>query len=97
MMEKEWLVGNLHLSAEAISPIEGRVSRPDLLAGLVHLKELLGTERYAKYIVPLQSIARNEESMLIRTANVMARSLLERECLPAIKEAFGVKVVRIIG
>ena len=35
--------------------------------------------------------------MLVRTTNVMARSLLERECLPTIKEAFGVKMVRIIG
>jgi len=97
MAEKEWFVGNPHLSAEMLSPIEGRVTSEKLREGLENLREILGQEKYDRYIAPLHSIARNADSMLIRAANMRERTLLERECLPAIKDAFQVRIVRIIG
>ena len=97
MVDKEWLVGNPHLSAEAISPIEERVTNEELREGLERLRERLGQEKYDRYIAPLHGIAKNADSMLIRAANMRERTLLERECLSAIRSVFHVRVVRIIG
>ena len=97
MVDKEWLVGNPHLSAEAISPIEERVTNEELREGLERLRESLGQEKYDRYIAPLHGIAKNADIMLIRAANMRERTLLERECLSAIRSVFHVRVVRIIG
>ena len=99
MMEKEWLVGNPSLEAQVMSPIAERIAerQPELLEPLRQLRANLGDEKYAKYIDTLQNIAMNATSVLIRATNVMDRSMLAHECMPALKEAFAGKVIRIIG
>lgn len=97
MVGKAWLVGNPHLTAEKITPIDERVTDEAVLAALRKLRDSLGQEKYDRYIAPIQNIACNEYSVLIRTANVRERSLLMRECLTDIQAAFGVKSVRVTG
>ena len=97
MFEKEWLTGNKDLSAVELTPLEERVAKeqPALMDGLKKAKELLGEEKYARYISPLQNIAKNSTTLLIRTKNVLERTFVISECQDALREAFGVRTVRI--
>ena len=98
MFEKEWLVGNPELTAEEIPPIEERVKdNPKLIDGLTKLKSIIGEEKFNRYVSPLQNIARNDTSLLIRTRNVLERSFFIRECGDALRDAFAVKAVTVIG
>ena len=97
MVGKAWLVGNPHLTAEETTPIDERVTDEAVLAALRKLRDSLGQEKYDRCIAPIQNIACNQHSVLIRTANVRERSLLMRECLADIQAAFGVKSVRVTG
>ena len=88
MFEKEWLVGNPELTAE---------DNPKLIDGLTKLKSIIGEEKFNRYVSPLQNIARNDTSLLIRTRNVLERSFFIRECGDALRDAFAVKAVTVIG
>ncbi len=84
MFDKNHLTGNGHLSAEAADAFEVRMVRekPELAEGIRQLQELLEPEVY---------------TLLIVSGGIMQRTFLERDCIPALKEAFGVKRIQIIG
>jgi nitroreductase len=88
---------NPHLSLERMRPIRERIMDAELRAGLDRLEALLGPEKFRRYIDPLQNLARNSTSLLLRVSDTHERALLMHECLPEIKEAFQVKIVRVIG
>ena len=100
MMEKEWLLNNPHLTAEKMSPIEARIpaSRAEVHEGLSRAKGILGEEGYKKYLAPLQNLAKSGTTLLVtvRTA-ARERTMLLKECLPALKKAFGANVVKVVA
>lgn len=96
--EGDWC-HNSHLSTEQLTPLEDRlaVQRPILCEGLGKLRQLLGANRYEKYIGTLPNLTRNGSMVLIVAHDVMQRSMIERECIPYIKKAFGVTRVQVVG
>lgn len=90
---------NAHLTVERFRSIEERVAsdKPQLQDSLAKLKLLLGPSLFDKHINRLQNISKNEQTLLLVTSSEMRRTLLERECLPALKEAFQVQRVRVVS
>ena len=84
---------------ERFSSIEERIAaeKPHLNQGLSKLKELLGEALFNKYINRVQTISKNESTLLLVAGSEMRRTHILRECIPALKEAFGVLSVRVIG
>ena len=95
-MEKEWLLNNPHLTAEKMSPIEERIpaARAEVHEGLSRAKGILGEEGYKKYLAPLQNLAKSGTTLL---GTARERTMLVKECLPALKEAFGANVVKVVA
>lgn len=94
----DW-VQNPFLKMERFSSLEERVAteKPHLRQGLSKLKELLGEALFAKYINRVQNISKNDSTLLLVAGSEMRRTHILRECVPALKEAFGVRTVRVIG
>jgi hypothetical protein len=92
-------VKNEHLSVMPFTSLEQRIaaSKPHLLAGLLKLREILGEESFEKYINPLHNLSRNDTALLVLAGSAHARTHIVRECIPALQEAFSVRVVRVIG
>ena len=86
------------LSAEVMRPIEERIAeeKPALSGCLAKLRELLPTEVFDRSFAKVENLSKNGEALLIVT-NAMHRSFIERDCIGALKEAFGVKYVRVVG
>ena len=99
MMEKEWLLNNPHLTAEAMSPIEERipVARAEVHEGLSRAKGILGEEGYKKYLAPLQNLANSGTTLLLTGRTARERTMLVKECLPALKKAFGANIVKVVA
>ena len=99
MMEKEWLLNNPHLTAEKMSPIEERIpaARAEVHEGLSRAKGILGEEGYKKYPAPLQNLAKSGTTLLVTVRTARERTMLVKECLPALKEAFGANVVKVVA
>ena len=99
MMEKEWLLNNPHMKEEAISPIEERIpaARAEVHEGLSRAKGILGEEGYKKYLAPLQNLAKSGTTLLVTVRTARERTMLVKECLPALKEAFGANVVKVVA
>ena len=101
-MEKQqdfiW-VKNDHLQVIPFTSLEQRIaaSKPQLLAGLLKLRKILGDEKFEKYINPLHNLTRNDTALLVLAGNAPARTHIVRECLPALQEAFSVQIVRVIS
>ncbi|MDO4203071.1 MAG: RNA helicase [Selenomonadaceae bacterium] len=89
---------NPHTTMVQLTPIEERIraERPELAEGLTKLREILGEDVYQKRISSLVNITRSGETMMVVTSSFMERSMLERDCIPAFKEAFGVSKVRVV-
>lgn len=89
---------NPHTRMVRLTPIEERIKeeRPELSEGMTRLREILGEDVYQKRISSLVNITRSGETMMVVTSSFMERSMLERDCIPAFKEAFGVAKVRIV-
>ena len=68
-----------------------------LQSGLAALKELVGEEDFGKYIETLVGLRRDGESLRIITDKELHRSLLERNFIVSLKQAFGVSEVQIIS
>ena len=96
--EGDWC-HNSHLSTEKLTPLDERIalSRPFLSEGLKKLRDLLGTEKYEKYIGTLPNLTKNGHMVVVVAHNVMHRSMIERECIPHLKTAFGVSRVQVVG
>ena len=99
MMEKEWLLNNPHLTAEAMSPIEERipVARAEVHEGLSRAQGILGEEGYKKYLAPLQNLAKSGTTLLVTVRTARERTMLVKECLPALKKAFGANIVKVVA
>ena len=86
------------LQTEPFTPLSVRIglTQPELVQGLVTLKQGIGQERFDQYIESLISLRLREGTLWLVTKRAMHRSLLERDFLPQIKQAFGAGAVRII-
>ena len=98
-MEKEWLLNTPHLTAEAMSPIEERIpaARAEVHEGLSRAKGILGEEGYKKYLAPLQNLAKSGTTLLVTVRTARERTMLVKECLPALKKAFGANIVKVVA
>ena len=96
-VEGDWCK-NEALSSAPFSPLESRIKeeKPGLSEGISKLRALLGEEKFNKFISPLHNLTKNKNMLLIVAGNYLERSLLEREYIPSLKEAFGVSSVRIV-
>lgn len=99
MFDKNHLTGNTHLSAEQAEDFAVRIGRekPELAEGVKKLQELLPAEVYGRAFKNIQTFNKRGDALLIVSGGIMQRSFLERDCIPALKEAFGVKRIQIIG
>ncbi|EGO61929.1 hypothetical protein [Acetonema longum] len=87
------------LQVEPFTPLSARVAsdQPELVQGLKALQQGLGQEHFDRYIENLVSLQLREGILWMVTRRAMHRSLLERDFLPQIKQAFGVGSIRIIS
>lgn len=92
-------VKNPHLTVQEYTALETRVAeeKPHLSDALRRLKALLGEADFEKYINPLYNINQSGHKLLILAGSELRRSQIERACIPAIKEAFDVELVHVIG
>ncbi len=97
-VEGDWCQNPL-LTAVEKTPLEARIAadRPALQEGLKKLKASLGEAKYVKYIDTLRNLTKSNETLLMVADGFRHRSLLEREFIPQIKEAFGVSSVRVVA
>ena len=87
------------LHMEIFTPLSARLAsaQPELQPGLAALKELVGEEDFGKYIETLVGMRRDGEALRIITDKELHRSLLERNFIASLKQAFGVSEVQIIS
>lgn len=97
--EEAQFVENPRLTAAAFVPLEERLAgdKPELARSLALLKEKVGQEVFAKRFSVLQNINRSGRNLLIVSGNERLRTLLMKENLRDIMEAFSVDNVRIVG
>ena len=88
---------NEHLSAAVLTPLEQRIAveKPDFLDGVKKLKKSMMADTYARCIERIHNITKSGNTLMIVADSFMHRSLIEKECIPAIKEAFAVTNVRV--
>lgn len=87
------------LQVEPFTPLSARVAsgQPELVSGLKELQQGLGQEHFDRYIESLVSLRLQEGTLWLVTRRAMHRSLLERDFLPQLKQAFRAGGVRIIS
>ena len=97
--EKFALPVNPMIILEQFTPLDRRISqkKPELLLGLNKLKINIGQENFDKYINIVQNINTNGKSLLIISGSERLRSIIEREFITALQEAFEVEHVQIVG
>lgn len=97
--EKIDLLVNPMLTLEEFTSLENRLSRkkPELLKGLNKLKKNIGQENFDKYINIVQNINTNGKSLLLVSGSERLRSIIERDFIIALREAFNVEHVQIVG
>lgn len=90
---------NTKLQQVAFEAFEQRAAeeKPQLLAGLAALKGVMGEEIFNKLVNSLENINLADNTMLILTGDERVRTALIAQWLPAIKQAFNVENVRIVG
>lgn len=81
------------------SPLTERIGReaPQLSAALAELRTVMGEADFDRYINSLVSLRQVDDQLLLITKREMYRSILLSRFLPAIKQCFGVRLVRIIS
>lgn len=99
MFDKNHLMGNVHLKAENTVDFVERIrkERPELAESAAKLKELLPEDVYKRAFSNIQTFNRRGDTLLIVSGGILQRTFLERDCIPALKEALNVKRVQIIG
>ncbi|MBP3231660.1 MAG: hypothetical protein J6M33_05165 [Anaerovibrio sp.] len=99
MLNKNHMAGNVHLRSEAAEPFEIRIKKekPELSAGIDRLLKLIPEDTFQRAFKNIQTFNKRGDTLLIVSGGIMERSFLERDCIPALKEAFEVKKVQIIG
>ncbi len=96
---KEDLKNNTSLSSVPLTALEERIAadKPELLESLTKLKSLLDEKTYRRCFEKVENMTRNATTLLIVARNPLQRSFIERDCIGALKEAFSVQYVKIIG
>ncbi|MDF2875171.1 MAG: hypothetical protein K0R22_1854 [Sporomusa sp.] len=81
------------------SPLTERIAQeaPQLSVALAELRAVMGTEDFERYIDSLVSLRKVGDQLLLITRREMYRSILLSRFLPAIKQCFAVRVVRIVS
>ncbi|WP_462331722.1 hypothetical protein [Schwartzia sp. (in: firmicutes)] len=89
---------NPNVKIEKRAPLAARLkeTRPELMGALETLRKKLGDDDYAKYIEPLNNVTKSGGMLLMVAGDLRQKSLLERDFIPQIKEAFEVQVVRLV-
>jgi len=97
--EDAQFVENPKLTSEEFVPLEDRMAKekPEIAACLALLKAKVGGEIFAKRFSTLQNINRSGKNLLIVSGSERLRTLLLKENLKDIMEAFSVDNVRIVG
>lgn len=96
---KEMFVENGKIKAETFKTLETRFAKekPEFLGALKKLKALMGPEKFEKRINVLQNINKSGNNLLVVAGNERLRTLLLKEDVKAIMDAFEVDNVRIVG
>ena len=81
------------------SPLTERIGQeaPHLSAALAKLRTAMGEADFERYIDSLVSLRQTEDQLLLITKREMHRSILMSRFLPAIKQCFAVRLVRIVS
>ena len=81
------------------TPLEERMSKekPYLMEGLAKLRDLLGPDKFKKYISSVHNINISGSVFLFFAYNELHRTKIERDCVVAIMEAFDVDIVRVVA
>ena len=97
--EDAQFVENPRLESVKFVPLEERMAseKPEIAACLAKLKAKVGQEIFTKRFSVLQNINRSGNNLLIVSGSERLRSLLLKENLKDIMEAFSVDNVRIVG
>ena len=80
------------------TPLEQRMAKekPYLMEGLAKLKESLGEDSFKRLISNVHNINLSGPRIMLVADNELHRTHIERECLPAIAEAFNVTNIRVV-
>lgn len=99
MLNKNYLSENSNLTAEVAEAFDVRIKteKPELADGVDKLKSLLDEEIFNRAFSKIQTFNKRGDTLLIVSGGILQRSFLERDCIPALKEAFEVNRVQIIG
>ena len=97
--EDAQFVENPKLCSTEFIPLDERMAgeKPEIAACLAKLKEMVGAEVFAKRFNVLQNINRSGKNLLIVSGSERLRTLLLKDHLKDIMEAFSVDNVRIVG
>ena len=97
--EEAQFVENPKLSSVEFVPLEERMAaeKPEIAACLASLKAKVGSDVFARRFNVLQNINRSGKNLLIVSGSERLRTLLIKENLKDIMEAFSVDNVRIVG
>ncbi len=97
--EDAQFVENPRLTSTEFVPLEERMAgeKPEIAACLAKLKAKVGSEIFAKRFNVLQNINRADKNLLIITGSERLRTLLLKEHMNDIMDAFSVDNVRIVG
>lgn len=80
------------------TPLEKRMAqeKPYVMEKLQKLKEILGEEKFNRLISKVHNINYADSRIMLVADNELHRTNIERECLPAIAEAFEVTSIRVV-
>ncbi len=92
-------VKNPYLSKTVAKPLSERLeSRAGAVeVGLNRLRDVIDQSVFSKYIDSLERITVSGKRALLIAPTELHRTLIERELIPSIREAFGVDVVRVVA
>lgn len=80
------------------TPLEKRMAeeKPYVMEKLQKLKAILGEETFNRLISKVHNINYADSRIMLVADNELHRTNIERECLPAIAEAFEVTSIRVV-
>lgn len=93
-LHKQPAANNPHLDTVQLTPIN--VRKPEFESEFSNLKQLFGADFFTMYIASIHDLAKNKNTLLITTGNELQKMHIE-DIIPALKEIFMVKKVKVIG
>ncbi len=90
---------NAMLKEVAFEPLTVRAAKekPQLLDGLGRLKKAMGEKEYGRLIDSLLNMNLGGNALLLLTGDEQKRTALTSRWLPALRAAFDVEQVRVVG